>query len=83
MFNAFFKNASLQMQVQARDQRFPQERFATAPVTIFVTRTRNPPIFVQTPYDTVISENTLAGTSVYRVTAQDSDLEVIYSELIC
>lgn len=64
------------MQVQARDQRFPQERFATAPVTIFVTRTRNPPVFVQTPYDTVISENTQTGTSIYRVTAQDSDLEV-------
>lgn len=64
------------MQVQARDQRFPQERFATAPVTIFVTRTRNDPIFIQTPYSTSVSENIEVGTSVYRVTATDSDLEV-------
>ena len=62
------------MTVQARDQRIPNERFATAPVTVFVTRTRNPPIFVQEPYIKTVSENDPVGLSIYRVTATDSDL---------
>ena len=63
------------MTVQARDQRVPNERFATAPVTVFVTRTRNPPVFVQEPYIKTVSENDPVGLSIYRVTATDSDLE--------
>ena len=63
------------MTVQARDQRIPNERFATAPVTVFVTRTRNPPVFVQTPYVKTVSENDPVGLSVYRVSATDSDLQ--------
>ena len=63
------------MTVQARDQRIPNERFATAPVTVLVTRTRNPPIFVQTPYGKAVSENDPVGLSIYKVTATDSDLQ--------
>ena len=63
------------MTVQARDQRVPNERFATAPVTVFVTRTRNPPTFVQLPYVKTVSENDPVGLSIYRVTATDSDLQ--------
>lgn len=63
------------MTVQARDLRVPVERFATAPVTVFVTRTRNPPVFVQEPYIKTVSENDPVGLSIYRVTATDSDLQ--------
>lgn len=70
-------NYKFQMVVQARDQRYPQERFATAPVTIIVQRNRSPPTFLNEPYRTTVSENAFTGTSVYKVTATDTDLEVI------
>ena len=64
------------MNVQARDQRFPNERFATASVTVNVIRPRSPPVFVDTPYTTIVSETVNVATSIYRVTAVDADLAV-------
>ena len=66
---------SLQFTVRGSDQRIP-ERTDTAEVQINVLRDTFPPIFVQEPYATSISENTINGTSVYRVTATDQDLKV-------
>ena len=64
------------MQVVARDQRFPNEKSSQTPVTVFVTRTQNPPFFLNTPYGGSLSENDPIGTVVETVTAEDTDLEV-------
>lgn len=61
--------------MRASDQRIP-ERTATAEVRINIIRDRFPPIFFNEPYGTSVSENTVNGTSVYRVTANDQDLRV-------
>lgn len=65
----------LQFTVQASDQRIP-ERTATSEVRINILRDRFSPIFIQEPYGTSVSENTVNGTSIYRVTATDQDLRV-------
>ena len=36
-------------------------------------RNDNEPIFLEEPYELVLSESTIIGTSVYRITANDAD----------
>lgn len=64
------------MTVQASDNRL-QPRLTNATVIINVVRGQ-PPFFFNTPYSTSVNERVAIGTSVYRVTAQDSDLIVRY-----
>ncbi|KAL3878042.1 hypothetical protein ACJMK2_035678, partial [Sinanodonta woodiana] len=63
------------MIVQARDQRVPVEQLSTSSVIVNVLRNRNPPFFLNLPYATIVSENTAVGSSVYQVTATDTDLQ--------
>ncbi|KAK3089813.1 hypothetical protein FSP39_006721 [Pinctada imbricata] len=59
--------------VRASDQRVP-ERTDTAEVQINILRDSFPPVFIQEPYATSVSENTINGTTIYTVTATDQDL---------
>lgn len=63
------------MTVTVRDRATPQ-RTAQASVIVNVLRDNSPPIFRNTPYATDISENRLATTSIFRVSADDADLRV-------
>lgn len=56
----------------AYDSLVPYE-VATATVLITVTRNENEPIFLEEPYQVALSESTIVGTSVYRITANDAD----------
>ena len=63
------------MNVLARDLGTPQlQSQQAATVTITVLRNNNGPVFQETPYTRGISQNTISGTSVYRVTATDADV---------
>ncbi|XP_046579032.1 protocadherin Fat 4-like [Haliotis rubra] len=66
--------------VIASDQSNP-ERTSTANVIVNIIRDEAPPQFVQLPYDTVVLETTNIGTSVYRVSAIDSDIKgtIVYT----
>lgn len=66
-----------QFNVVASDQSQPA-RSATATVIVNVLRSNFPPVFVNTPYSTGASIGIAVGTSIYRVTATDSDLLVRY-----
>lgn len=66
------------MTVQARDQR-TNEKFATQNVIVnVIVSNQLSPVFVNQPYQFGVSENALTSTVVYRVTAEDRDLQVIY-----
>uniref|UniRef100_K1QE50 Protocadherin Fat 1 n=1 Tax=Magallana gigas TaxID=29159 RepID=K1QE50_MAGGI len=63
----------LALQVRLRDNGIPARSSATtAPVTIFITRNNNGPIFGGT-FTTSINETTPTNTAVLTVTATDSD----------
>ncbi|XP_059155367.1 protocadherin Fat 4-like [Physella acuta] len=49
----------------------------TCTVTIRVIRNLNPPVFVNTPYETTIARTATAGLKVVQVTATDADLQVV------
>ncbi|KAL5018737.1 hypothetical protein ScPMuIL_004459 [Solemya velum] len=65
--------------VEASDQRSPPCRTNTT-LTLTVSR-GSPPFFINTPYSTVMGENTVPGQSVFVVSAIDQDLqgEIYYS----
>lgn len=48
----------------------------TCIVTITVIRNQNPPVFINTPYDTTIARTATAGLKVVQVAATDADLQV-------
>lgn len=62
----------LQFNVAARD---PAGKTATAVVNIKVTRDQ-PPVFINTPYNKLITEFAAVDSVVYNVLAQDSDIKV-------
>lgn len=64
----------VQCVVQASDQR-TNARLTNATVTINVVRSQ-PPRFQSTPYSFSVSERAPVDSSIYRVSAFDSDLEV-------
>lgn len=71
-YNHYF--VDLQLTVRATDNRI---RSALATVRIFITRQINqPPVFVNTPYETTIESSRQINSTVYTVTAVDSDLQV-------
>lgn len=73
-YNHYFVDLLLQLTVRATDNRI---RSALATVRIFITRQINqPPVFVNTPYETTIESSRQINSTVYTVTAVDSDLQV-------
>lgn len=74
-------NIILQLTVRATDNRI---RSALATVRIFITRQINqPPVFVNTPYETTIESSRQINSTVYTVTAVDSDLQVCCLSKLC
>ena len=61
-----------QLRVGAYDSRVAYD-VTTSTVLITVLRNDNEPIFLEEPYELVLSESTIIGTSVYRITANDAD----------
>ncbi|RUS85645.1 hypothetical protein EGW08_006591, partial [Elysia chlorotica] len=51
----------------------------TATVIVNVIRNRNPPVFINEPYATAVSQNSFPGTSIYTVTATDADVQAPYN----
>lgn len=49
----------------------------TSPLTITINNVNDKPVFVNTPYNITINENTAAATSVLQVTATDQDSDSI------
>lgn len=73
-YNHYFLDLLQQLTVRATDNRI---RSALATVRIFITRQINqPPVFVNTPYETTIESSRQINSTVYTVTAVDSDLQV-------
>ena len=69
------------LRVGAYDSVIPYD-VATSTVSITVLRNDNEPIFLEEPYQLTLSESTVVGTSVYRITANDADGDIIrYSML--
>ncbi|XP_035826841.1 protocadherin Fat 4, partial [Aplysia californica] len=68
-----------EFQVRVTDS-FVNPKFDLANVRVNVRRDVFAPVFVNTPYSTGVAYNTPVGTSIYRATAQDQDLEgfIIY-----
>ena len=64
-----------QFNVIASDQSQPA-RTATAQVIVNIRRSNFPPTFVNLPYNTGASIGTTLGSTIYTVTATDSDLLV-------
>ncbi|KAK3745550.1 hypothetical protein RRG08_040225, partial [Elysia crispata] len=71
------RQLSYVLRVQAVDDRQPQ-RSAEASVTLTVTRNRNSPVFINTPYQLInppLSENTVPGPAVLYSTIQARDID--------
>lgn len=65
-----------QITVRVTDQRVTQERIDTSTVVVNIQRDQFPPVFQRTPYSVSISDNQVLNTTIYTVTAVDSDLRV-------
>ena len=66
------------LMISAEDQGFPSPLRASrsASVNVVVVRNQFEPVFENTPYQTTVSLATRVGSSVFRVTATDRDLQV-------
>lgn len=64
----------------ASDQGSPVQQ-TTVDVYITVLRDEFPPVFINEPYVTVI-DTAVSGSSVYRVTAIDNDIEVSHCKSV-
>ncbi|XP_070182189.1 protocadherin Fat 4-like [Littorina saxatilis] len=75
-------NERYEMTVIVRDRATPQKS-AQASVIVHVLRDDFPPVFMNTPYTTDISENTLAISSIFTVSADDPDLreQLVYEKI--
>ncbi|XP_070182145.1 protocadherin Fat 1-like [Littorina saxatilis] len=75
-------NERYEMTVTVRDRATPQKS-AQASVIVHVLRDDFPPVFMNTPYTTDISENTLAISSIFTVSADDPDLreQLVYEKI--
>ena len=63
-----------QLRVRATDNGFPVSQSASlAEVIINIIRNEFAPFFVSEPYQTIIREDIVVGTSILRVSARDGD----------
>lgn len=71
------------MTVTCYDLGVPSRR-ATAEATVTINTYGNlhDPVFLNEPYSTAINKNTNTGTSIYRVTVDDADTQVLYTSRI-
>lgn len=73
----FINKLSLyQITVRVTDQRVTQERIDTSTVVVNVQRDQFPPVFQNTPYGVSITDSQALNTTIYTVSAVDSDLRV-------
>lgn len=73
----FINKLSLyQITVRVTDQRVTQERIDTSTVVVNVQRDQFPPVFQNTPYGVSITDSQALNSSIYTVSAVDSDLRV-------
>lgn len=74
------------MSLLAFDQGFPSLVSARALLIVNILRNQNPPVFINEPYSTTISQNQGTFQSIITVTATDADLTVriLYNiQLLC
>lgn len=64
------------MSLLAFDQGFPSLVSARALLIVNILRNQNPPVFINEPYSTTISQNQGTFQSIITVTATDADLTV-------
>lgn len=72
MWRLYMNVVYFQLEVLAYDPQYPVD-FATATVTLSISRNENVPIFSPPTYRVTISETAIIGSSVIRVTASDND----------
>lgn len=73
----FINKLSLyQITVRVTDQRVTQERIDTSTVVVNVQRDQFPPVFQNTPYGVSITDSQALNSTIYTVSAVDSDLRV-------
>ena len=62
----------LQLRVTAFDTAV-QSQVAEALVSVNMIRNENPPIFINEPYQTTLTESESLGSSIYKISATDAD----------
>lgn len=65
-----------QVSLLAYDQGFPSLVSVRALLIVNILRNQNPPVFINEPYSTTISQNQGTFQSIITVTATDADLTV-------
>ncbi|KAH9514452.1 hypothetical protein Btru_025291 [Bulinus truncatus] len=81
------RSSSYVVLLTAQDQGTPPlSAPTTCTVTVNVYRDLYAPVFVNTPYDTTLTNNAVIGTTVVRVTATDADTTIpfgnVYYEMV-
>lgn len=74
--NIINKFSLYQITVRVTDQRVTQERIDTSTVVVNVQRDQFPPVFQNTPYGVSITDSQALNSTIYTVSAVDSDLRV-------